>query len=107
MKNTKGLTIKQRRLLMEATRRYLNFREVTGNTFKGLDMTNALVGLGTVKEYAPVEEAGFMRISLSHSDNPDNRNQVYWWKLTTEGAAIVKVLAAALTVEQIEKELDR
>jgi hypothetical protein len=102
---SKGLTIKQRRLLMEATRRYLKFIDMTGKTFPGLDMTNALAGLGTVKEYAPVEEAGFMRISLSYGDDPDNRNQVYWWKLTQKGAAIVKVLAAALTVEQIEKEL--
>lgn len=103
---SKGLTKEQRRLLMEAARRYLKFI-ATSPTFIGLDMTNAMVGLGTAREYRPVEEADFMRVSLSWHDGPERPDTVYWWKLTKKGAAIVKVLAAAMTVEQIQKELDR
>jgi hypothetical protein len=96
---SKRLTTKQRELLMEAARRYKQF------TSDGESLTQAATGLGTVREYRPVEDAGLMRaVTQVGKERPDT---IYWWKLTPEGAAIVRVLISAMTLPQLLAEVER
>src|SRR5450830_900049 len=95
----KALTREQRLLLLEAARRYKEFDYGTGEGA----LINFYAGLGTVKEYRPVEDADLMRVVVQAG--PEKPGTLYWWKLTTKGAAIVRVIVSALTVFQIVAEL--
>lgn len=93
----RALTQEQRLLLLEAARRYKEFNHGAGT------LTDALTGLGTAREYRPVEDADLMRVvTQAGREKP---NALYWWKLTPRGAAIVRVIVSALTVPQICAEL--
>jgi hypothetical protein len=93
------LTTKQRQLLMEAARRYKQFAK------DGESLTQAQTGLGTVSQYKPVEDAGLMRACVNVGST-DRRDTIFWWKLTPEGAAIVRVIVSAMTLPQIWAEVE-
>ena len=94
---SKALTREQRLLLLEAARRYKEFYK------DGAPLTLVHTGLGTAKEYRPVEDADLMRVvPQAGKEKP---NTLYWWKLTPKGAAIVRVIVSALTVSQICAEI--
>ncbi len=90
----RGLTKRQRLLLLEAARRYMRFH-------KGESLTQAWVGLGSVSTYRPALDADFMRTQNGKMEARIS----HWWVLTKKGAAIVKILISTFTLSQLEDEL--
>jgi len=93
----KGLTKRQRLLLLEAARRYLKFEKRDGKS-----LADAWAGLGLWSSYKPAYEGGFMvpiggRIT---------KRITMWWLLTPTGAAVVKMLISTMTLQSIEAELE-
>jgi hypothetical protein len=99
METNRALTKPQRLLLLEAARRYKEYNP------GGDSLTDALSGLGTAREYKTVEDADLMRVCTQAGI--DRPNTIYWWKLTPSGAAIVRILVSALSVDQIVTELKK
>lgn len=89
------LTTAQKRLLMEATRRYLQFHPFSQG------FTEAWTGLGTYTTYKPVYEAGLM---VPHDRKLTKRVKM-WWVLTPKGAEIVKGIIAKAALENIYKTM--
>jgi hypothetical protein len=81
----------QMALLMEAARRYARFH-------MGEPLTQAWTGLGSATAYKPVVDGGYMEIATS--PNPGHST---WYRLTIQGAAIVRMLTATMTLADIEK----
>jgi hypothetical protein len=76
------LTKRQQAILEEAARRYKLFEHEK-------DILNAWTGLGSYTYYKPVLDAGLM--DYVHAPR---RGSTQWFKLTLNGAAIVRMLLA-------------